>query len=101
MTAGALLAHAVCMATISKPTTRDETRHEIGKLCLGGDWACAHGDLETLGHIAQSLTAYAHEPLHCELLALADLCRCDSDRATAAWVRLKELMQARSEQSST
>ena len=65
----------------------------IGELCFGGDWACAHGDMSALGHVARCLAEYAREPLHCELVALAESCRCDPDRATAAWVRLKSLVQ--------
>lgn len=81
------------MAT-PNPTPQDNARHEIGKLWFAGDWACAHGDLETLGYIARRLVAHTPEPLHCELVALAELCRSAPDRATAAWVRLKELSQA-------
>ena len=74
---------------IPNNSTPTESRR-IGQLCFGGDWACAHGDLETLGHIANLLAETASEPLHCELASLADLCRRDPDVATAVWVRLKE-----------
>lgn len=49
-----------------------------------------NGDLETLGHIARELAAFAQEPLHCKLAVLADMCREDPDQAVAAWIRLKE-----------
>lgn len=62
----------------------------IGKLCVGGDWACAHGDLEALGDVAVHLSSYAREPLDCELVALSELCRSDPEQATATWVRLKD-----------
>lgn len=68
----------------------DTTARRIGELCVGGDWACANGDLETLGHIAHELAAYTHEPLHCKLAVLADMCRDDPEQAVAAWMRLKE-----------
>lgn len=61
----------------------------IGKLCVGGDWACANGDLEALGDVAVQLADYAHEPLHCELVALSALCHSDPERVSAAWIRLK------------
>lgn len=64
----------------------------IGELCVGGDWACANGDLETLGHLARELARYAREPLHCELVVLADMCRDDPDQAVSTWMRLKELL---------
>jgi len=34
----------------------------IGKLCVGGDWACSHGDFEALGDIAVQLADFAREP---------------------------------------
>ena len=67
-----------------------ETAHTIGQLCFGGDWACAHGDPSGLRHIAQRLANYSQEPLHRELLALADACKCDPDRAVALWSEIKE-----------
>jgi hypothetical protein len=72
------------------PSNRPETASRtIGKLCVGGDWACAHGDLEALGDIAVQLADYAREPLHCELVALCGLCRSDPERVSAIWMRLK------------
>jgi hypothetical protein len=61
----------------------------IGKLCVGGDWACAHGDLEALGDVAVQLADYVREPLHRELVALCALCHDAPDRASAVWMRLK------------
>ena len=62
----------------------DHLQRLIGELCVGGDWACTHGDVSTLGHIAEHLIEYTHEPLHCELATLSEICRCDPDRAVAA-----------------
>jgi SAM-dependent methyltransferase len=63
----------------------------IGKLCIGGDWACAHGDFAALRNIAQQLaSAAAAEPLHCELIALADACLDGEDRASVLWHRLRD-----------
>lgn len=70
--------------------TTDTTALTIGQLCVGGDWACTNGDLETLGYIAGRLAWCVREPLHCELATLAEICRCDPDRAVAAWMRLKD-----------
>ena len=67
----------------------DPITRTIGKLCLGGDWACANGDLEALGDIAHRLVVCTPEPLHDELTGLSGLCRSDPDHATAAWVELK------------
>lgn len=68
--------------------------HAIGVLCVAGDWACTQADLSTLGDIATRLAEYTHGPVHCEVATLAELCRCDPDRAVAAWYRLKELVLA-------
>jgi len=71
---------------------KDDTREAIGKLCVGGDWACTTGDLGTLANIAAQLAAYVPEPLHCKLAMLADMCRCDQDGAIAVWLRLKDAL---------
>ncbi|HSN30881.1 MAG TPA: hypothetical protein VLT45_31550 [Kofleriaceae bacterium] len=73
----------------------DDTDHAIGTLCVGADWACSNGDLETLSNIALQLAAYAPEPLHCKLMMLADLCRSTPDSAVAVWLELKEQMRGR------
>ena len=62
----------------------------IGKLCIGGDWVCAHGDFAALRNIAQQLASVAAaEPLHCELIALAEACLDGEDRASVLWHRLR------------
>ena len=68
---------------------RGPSSRTIGALCMGGDWACAHGDVEALADIAARLAGYANEPLRGELTALSAQCRSDPDGAAAAWVRLK------------
>lgn len=62
----------------------------IGKLCIGGDWACAHGDFAALRHIAQQLATSASEPLHCELVVLADACLERANRAAELWHQLRD-----------
>ena len=63
--------------------------HPLGTLCVGGDWARAHGDFETLRCIAQQLAGGVAEPLHCDLMELADLCLYDLDTASASWDLVK------------
>ena len=65
-------------------------RRAIGELCVGGDWACTTGDLETLGHLAGRLAADAVEPLRDELRMLAAMCRSEPDASVAEWLRLKQ-----------
>ena len=75
---------------IAIPTVHDlEHRHAIGRLCVEGDRAFAHGDFAALRDIAQRLAELLEEPLHCELVALADTGN-DIDEATATWSHLKE-----------
>ena len=69
--------------------SRDPYTRMIGKLCLGGDWACANGNLEALGDVAERLLTCTPASLRRELAALSAQCREDPDRATAAWVQLK------------
>jgi hypothetical protein len=71
------------------PSTTRDASEAIGKLCVGGDWACAHGDFGGLRYIAEQLADFAPEPIHCELAALASACATDPDRASALWDRLK------------
>jgi hypothetical protein len=70
-------------------THRNEAPRAIGELWVGGDWACAHGDFSALRHVAHCLAACTPEPLHGELLELADACASDPDRAGILWDRLK------------
>ena len=66
---------------------------QTGRLCVAGDWACIHGDLDALEYVALQLAEAAPARLHDELAALAQRCH-DPLRATAAWTRIKELAQA-------
>lgn len=79
--------------SVGMPTPSPEAHviaHEIGTLRIGGDWACAHGDLSALRHVAQCLAVHVDEPLHRELLALAETCSDDPDHAVERWVRIKD-----------
>jgi len=70
------------------PPADDLTPETTRQLCTGGDWACAHGDLDALRHVARHLAAGAVEPLHHELLTLAELCVRDPYRAPTVWGHL-------------
>lgn len=74
-----------------------ETVHAIGELCVGGDWACANGDLAALRDVSQQLAALMTEPLHCSLTELADACYCDPSRAVQLWNQLKAQVYASAE----
>ena len=68
--------------------------HEVGELCYAGDWAGVHGDPEALARVALRLAEQTDEPVHCELVALAERCRIDPAGAMTDWVRLRELARA-------
>jgi hypothetical protein len=72
----------------STPCTAEVSK-TIGKLCVGGDWACAHGDFSALRYVALQLADYSPEPIHCELAALATACGEDPERAATLWDLLK------------
>jgi len=77
------------MGTVRRPSGQKGIEHSIGELCVSGDWACAHGDFGALGNVARTLAERLQEPLHCALVALADTCVNDPDRAAADWWDLK------------
>ena len=70
-------------------TSTPETGHAVGELVIGGDWACAHGDLSTLHFIARQLSEHAQPPLKRQLLGCADACYNDPDRAAELWASLR------------
>jgi hypothetical protein len=67
---------------------------ELGKLCVGGDWACAHGDFAALRHVAHRLAHCPGVALQAELAELEGTCRRDPVRAAALWSQLKRELQA-------
>lgn len=75
------------MRTPPSPST--EPTRTIGQLCVGGDWACAHGDLAALRHVARSLAGRVPEPIRRELHELAAACLREPERAGALWARVK------------
>jgi hypothetical protein len=60
-----------------------------GALLFGGDWACAHGDVEGLGWVAKLLAARLTGPIQLELCVLERLCRDDSVLASRRWALLR------------
>ena len=74
-------------------TSASNSSSSLGRLRVGGDWAQAHGDFEALRYVAQQLATCVGEPLHCELMKLAELCLCDPDAAGGLWARLKIELQ--------
>ena len=77
------------------PDTEDP-RREIGTLCLGGDWASAHGDFAALRHVARLLALHAPRTIRVDLDALAEACITDPARAGALWEALRPRVAARS-----
>ena len=59
-------------------------------LVFGGDWACAHGDIEALAYIATQLSERVDEPLGLELRELAQLCNRDHLLASRRWPLLRD-----------
>lgn len=72
------------------PDERRDTVISIGQLCVDGDAACAQGDVAALRDVAQRLAACSPEPLHCELLALVDVCLAEPDRGPELWPDLRD-----------
>ena len=86
---GTLIVGLPHMGNQSNRNQSKSTARTVGQLCVGGDWACAHGELEALGDVAERLADYTREPLHHALVELSMLCRRDPQQATALWTRLK------------
>jgi hypothetical protein len=66
----------------------------IRELCVGGEWACAHGDFAGLRHVAIRLAGYMSEPDRDELVALATACIGDPSGAALRWNRLQRKLHA-------
>ena len=71
-----------------QPTSHIARR--VGELCLGGDWACAHGDVESLGFIVEELAGLIAGPGDCALGEVVQQCRHDPEAATARWAEVKD-----------
>lgn len=73
------------MAAVESPSPTCST----GALLFGGDWACAHGDVEGLGWVAKLLAERLTGPIQLELCVLERLCREDGVLATRRWALLR------------
>jgi hypothetical protein len=81
--------------TVGTANRREHAELTIGHLCVGADWACSDGDIETLRYIAKRLVVVARDAsLHGKLMRLAEMCRRDPDNAIAAWTLLKSELRA-------
>ena len=72
-----------------------ESTQQIGRLCVCGDWACAHGDFAGLRHVARQLQDFVADPMHDELGELASACVSDPARAGALWTHIKDVLHHR------
>jgi hypothetical protein len=73
----------------SLPTTSVDTTRAIGKLCVGGDWACANGDFGGLRYVARQLADFVPAPMQRELVKIITACTAEPDRAVALWSTLR------------
>jgi hypothetical protein len=78
--------------TIAVPQTRLDTgpTRSLGELCVAADWALSDGDLDALGEIVRRIADAVPDPLHCDLIELADACTHDPARAWNAWPPLRD-----------
>jgi hypothetical protein len=72
----------------SKDVMQTDRNHAISALCLGGEWACAHGDFAGLRDVARRLEQYVPEVLD-ELHELETACQRDIDHASEIWVHVE------------
>ena len=77
-------------------TRRMTTNQTIAVLCIGGDWACAHGDFAGLRDVARKLGAYLPAAIQPELTAVVEACRRDIDHASELWLRARNAVMERS-----
>lgn len=75
------------------PITRAR-RHDLGVLLVGGDWACAHGDLAGLAEVAKRLGSLTKGEIRTEAFTLARLCVADHQLAAGRWFELRTRMHA-------
>ena len=66
----------------------------MSALLVGGDWACAEGDVGTLARNAELLAGCVAEPLRHELLDLARTCHVDYEHASERWCEVREHVHA-------
>jgi len=79
------------MATAHRGTRREDMAPSCttSSLLSGCDWACAHGDAETMAHVITRIAARSDEPLRTELEELSRLWRLAPDLAARRWPLLR------------
>jgi hypothetical protein len=63
-------------------------------LLVCGDWAIAHGNVESLAVIADELARRARGGLRAELLEIRELCKSDDGFAARRWYNLRPRMRS-------
>ena len=71
------------------------TPQTIAALCIGGDWACAHGDFAGLSDVARQLGEHVPASLRPDLDAVVEACHRDVDHASELWVRARAAAMVR------
>ena len=79
------------MAMLDPGTRRDDMAPSctMGSLLIGCDWACAHGDTETMAHVIAQIAERSEDPLRIELEELSRLWCLDPDLAARRWPLLR------------
>lgn len=87
-----------CRTTIMTTSTTEldvaSGASRLGALAVNADRACVLGDLPMLRGIVEALAIRVPEPMHCELVALGELCGNHPDRAIAEWMRVRDRLFA-------
>jgi hypothetical protein len=63
--------------------------YSVGELLAAADWACAHGDVETVGYIARQLAEQFSGHLHDELLSISRSYPLGDAKAAKSWTDLR------------
>jgi hypothetical protein len=87
--ARSLKASSLMMTTMPPTPCTAEVNETIGKLCVGGDWACAHGDFSGLRYVARRLASNAPERIQGQLAELIAACSAAPERAAVLWASTK------------
>lgn len=83
------------MAAADRGTPREDMAPSCttGSLLSGCDWACTHGDAETMADVITRIAAQSDEPLRTELDELSRLWRLDPDLAARRWPLLRHQVE--------
>ncbi len=74
-------------------TATDRTDgYTIGELLTSADWACAHGDAETVAYLARQIAERIDEvdvTLHDQLIVIAERYVADEEGASEDWTAVR------------